>query len=161
MDISLDIGKHLFNFRVGAIIKNGEKVLVHHGIGKEYVTVIGGRVQDGEDTITALIREVKEEIGEETTYVKPAAYIENFFNTKGKDYHEILVLHELELKNKEVYNKEKIEAIEPHKKDKLEFFWYDINDTKGLDFVPNKYFDYLKTGKDEFIHIVNDERKSK
>ena len=87
MDISIDIGDNLFNFRVGAVIKNQNKILVHHDKNKEHITLIGGRIKSGEDSITALKREIKEEIGADTEYVKPVAYVENFFEEKGKKYH--------------------------------------------------------------------------
>ena len=159
MDISVDIGENFFNFRVAAVIRNKSKILVHHSKRKEHVTLIGGRVTSGEDTITAIKREVKEEIGIDTKYIRPIAYVENFFNIKEKNYHEILVIHELEFNDSSMYEKERFEAIEPHKKDILEFLWYDLeNDNNDLDFIPKKLFNILRSNNDEFVHVINDER---
>ena len=106
MDISLDIGDNLFNFRVGAIIKNKNKILVHHEKSKKHVTLIGGRIKSGEDSITALKREILEEIGADTEYVKSSAYVENFFELRGKKYHEILIVHEMKFCDESMYQKE-------------------------------------------------------
>ncbi len=157
MDISIDIGDNLFNFRVGAVIKNQNKILVHHDKNKEHITLIGGRIKSGEDSITALKREIKEEIGADTEYVKPVAYVENFFEVKGKKYHEILIVHELELLDKSLYKKEKIDAIEERKKDKLEFFWIDVNNIKRYTFLPKKLLNHLQVNMDTFEYILNDE----
>ena len=65
-DISVIVGEHLLNYRVSAIIKKENKVLVHHSIGSEHFTLPGGRVKEGESSIEALQREIKEEMDFET-----------------------------------------------------------------------------------------------
>lgn len=84
-DISLDIGEHYLNFRVGAVIRKNNQILVHKSLNMNHITLPGGRIQDGEDSIKAVQREIKEEIGEDTIYVKPVGIIENFFKMKGKN----------------------------------------------------------------------------
>lgn len=158
MDISLDIGDNLFNFRVGAIIKNKNKILVHHEKSKKHVTLIGGRIKSGEDSITALKREILEEIGADTEYVKSSSYVENFFEVKGKKYHEILIVHEMKFCDKSMYQKEVFESIEEGKKDKLEFFWIDVNNLKDYLFLPQNLLKHLQNNIDEFEYILNDER---
>lgn len=160
-DISLKVGEHLLNYRVSAVIRNGNKILVHHGIKKDHYTLPGGRVKDGESTITALKREIKEEMGFDTEYVKPFSFIENFFEMNDKNYHELLVTHELKFIDKEVYKKQRIEPIEEEKKGKLEFAWMDIEELQNVTFLPQKLLEYLKKDSKEFVHIINDERNSK
>lgn len=158
MDISIEVGDSMLNYRAAAVIRNGGKVLVHHSKRKDHVTLIGGRVAVGEDSISAITREVKEEIGLSTKYVRPVAYIENFFKLNDKNYHEILLIHELEFKDNNMYKKESFEAIEPHKKDILEFLWYDLeNNNNTLKFIPKKLFGILKENNGEFIHVINNE----
>lgn len=158
MDISLDIGDNLFNFRVGAIIKNKNKILVHHEKSKKHVTLIGGRIKSGEDSITALKREILEEIGADTEYVKSSSYVENFFEVKGKKYHEILIVHEMKFCDESMYQKEVFKSIEERKKDKLEFFWIDVNNFKDYLFLPQNLLKHLQNNIDEFEYILNDER---
>lgn len=158
MDISLDIGDNLFNFKVGAIIKNKNKILVHHEKSKKHVTLIGGRIKSGEDSITALKREILEEIGADTEYVKSSSYVENFFEVKGKKYHEILIVHEMKFCDESMYQKEVFKSIEERKKDKLEFFWIDVNNFKDYLFLPQNLLKHLQNNIDEFEYILNDER---
>lgn len=70
MDLCLDVGEYIINVRVGGVIRNENKVLVHHNPKKNHVALIGGRIKMGEDSISALKREIKEEIGEDTIFVK-------------------------------------------------------------------------------------------
>ena len=70
-----------------------------------------------------------------------------------------MLIHELEFKDNNMYKKESFEAIEPHKKDILEFLWYDLeNDSNDIEFIPKKLFKILKSNNDEFVHVINDER---
>ena len=155
-DISVNVGEHLLNYRVSAIIKKKNKVLVHHSIGSEHFTLPGGRVKEGESSIEALQREIKEEMDFETEYVRPVSLIENFFIMKGKEYHELLMTHELKFKNEEIYAKEKYEPVEPEKQGKLEFLWIDIKDIDNINVVPEAMKNVIKEN-DHFVHIINDE----
>ena len=159
MDICIDVGKYRYNYRVAGLIKKGDEILVHHAFKFNHVTLPGGRVKSGEESITALKREIQEEIGEETEYISPVAIVENIFREEGIDYHEILIVHELKFLDENAY-KRKIYPVEPHKKDKLEFLWYNIQKEKEneYEFLPRKLFDVLKENNNEFVHIINDER---
>ena len=157
-DISIKIGERLFNFRVSAVIRFGNKVLLHHGLDKNHYTLPGGRVKDGESTITALKREIEEEMGLEVTYIKPFSFIENFFEMNGNLYHELLLTHELEFKDKLIYKQNKIMPIEPEKIGKLEFVWCEIDKLDSINFVPKKLKEILKSTPQKFVHIVNFEK---
>ena len=157
-DISIQIGQRLFNYRVSAVFKCGDKILLHHGLDKDHYTLPGGRVKDGESTITALQREMKEEMGLDTEYVRPFSFIENFFEMDGKLYHELLVTHELEFKDESIYNKKLIMPIEEEEKGKIEFIWYNVEDLDKIQFVPIKLKELIKNDSKEFKHIVNFEK---
>ena len=157
-DISIQIGQRLFNYRVSAVFKCGDKILLHHGLDKDHYTLPGGRVKDGESTITALQREMKEEMGLDTEYVRPFSFIENFFEMDVKLYHELLVTHELKLKNESIYNKKIIMPIEEEEKGKIEFIWYNVEDLDKIQFVPIKLKELIKNDSKEFKHIVNFEK---
>lgn len=157
MDVSIDIENYRFNYRVAGLIKKENKILVHHAFKFNHVTLPGGRVKSGEDSIAALKREIKEEIGEDAEYIRSVAIVENIFKEEGKKYHEILIVHELKFIDKNAYRR-KIYSIEPHKKDKLEFLWYNMQEENKYDFLPKKLFDVLKENNNEFVHIINDER---
>ena len=79
MDINFKLGDNTFNFRVCGIIRNKDKILVSVSDDKNYSSLIGGRVMASEDSINALIREVKEESGFQAIYKKTVGFIENFY----------------------------------------------------------------------------------
>ena len=159
LDISIKVGEHMLNYRVGAIIKNEDKILVHHSIGKEHYTLPGGRVKEGESSIDALQREIKEEMALDTEYVRPVSFIENFFEMNSREYHELLIIHEIKFKDREAYNKDSYEPVEEHKKGKLEFLWLDVKDIiDGVNFVPESIKKILKNNTNDYIHMINDDR---
>lgn len=158
MDISLEIGEYMLNYRVSALIKKDNQILVHHGIEKDHYTLPGGRVQAGESSIDALRREIKEEMGFETEYMRPVSLIENFFEMNNKNYHELLITHELKLKDIELYKQNKYDAIEEIKKGKLEFLWMDIEKLNEKTLLPKGLNTIITENKNEFVHYINDER---
>lgn len=154
-DISVEIGQHYLNYRVSAVIRNRDKILVHHSAKIDHCTLIGGRIQEGEDSIEALKREVKEEIGFDTQYVCPIAIVENFYDAKDRYYHEILFVHELKFIDKSVYNLESYEPAEIEKKDVLKFKWIRLSDDNEYKFVPKMLKKLLTEGGGKFQHIIN------
>lgn len=158
MDISIKVGDYLLNYRVSALIKKENKILVHHSLGKDHYTLPGGRVKSGESSIVALKREIKEEMGFDIEYIRPVSLIENFFELNDLNYHELLFTHEVKFKDESIYNIPKIEAIEEEKRDKLEFLWIDINALNEERLLPKKMIDVIKNDKGEFVHYINDER---
>ena len=60
--------------------------------------------------------------------------------------------------DKSMYQKEVFESIEERKKDKLEFFWIDVNNLKDYLFLPQNLLKHLQNNTDEFEYILNDER---
>ena len=103
MDINFKTENYTFNYRVAAIIRYQDKILVEKNLEVDYYGLIGGRCKLGEDSITALQREILEETKEETEYVRTVGVLENFFTSRytNSPYHEILIIHELKFKNTE------------------------------------------------------------
>ena len=63
MDINFKEEGYTFNFRVAALIRNGNKILVEQNKQVDYYGLPGGRCKLGEDSISAIIREMLEETG--------------------------------------------------------------------------------------------------
>ena len=106
-DISVKVGNHVLNYRVSAIFRNGDKILLHHDLNSVHYTLPGGRVKEGETTAEAIKREVTEEMGQNIKIIKPVSFMENLFTMDGKKYHEILLTYEIEFLDKTIYEKEK------------------------------------------------------
>lgn len=95
--ITFDLDGGKFNFRtVGAIVHNGN-VLLHRGEQDGFWTLPGGRVEFGEDTATALVREMQEELGIEVEINRMLWMVENFFEYENRSCHEIATYFALDL----------------------------------------------------------------
>ena len=103
-DLKIDIDGVRLNVRVGAIMRHGDNVVIEISkIGLNSV-VPGGRIQINEKSTTALVRELKEEMGitfdeNKMTLVK---VFENFYTMGGKPSHEIYFLYEYVLSDEEL-----------------------------------------------------------
>lgn len=153
MDLCLNVEDYILNIRVGALIKKENKVLVHHSLKKGHVALPGGRIKLGEDSISALKREIKEELGKDTRFIKTIGIVENFFEVSEKKYHEYFVIHELEFCEGSAYE-ENLLPKEEDKKDKLEFLWYDLDTKSDYEFVPNNIIDIIIKNEDKIFHYI-------
>lgn len=153
MDVSIMIENIKFNYRVAAVIKNGEKVLLHKSKMDNFYAFPGGRIKICEDSEAALKREVREEIDTEILIKKYLGTIENFFEYDGKKYHEVLIVYEAAFgENTKLYDEEKIIGIEEN--GKLEFIWKSLDEIKDLDvrpiFLKEKLLKHEEVG-----HLIN------
>ncbi len=87
--ISFDTDGHRFNLRAVAVILSGDHVLMHRPDRDEYWSLPGGRVEAGEDAVTAVAREMRDELGIAVTVGRLLWVVENFFASGGRPYHEI------------------------------------------------------------------------
>ncbi len=145
----------IFNYRVAAIIRYNDKILVQKDTMAPYYSLIGGRCKIEESSIEAILREFKEETGLDATLIKPIAIIENFFTLafNQKKFHEILIIHELKLKDENLYKQNIIHTTEESKKDRITYHWMSISDLKKESFKPEIVLDILDS--QEFKHIIN------
>lgn len=148
MDINFNIDTEVFNYRVGAVIRKDGKILVQKDGKSDYYTFIGGRCKLGESSVEASLREVKEETGLDAKYVKTLGIIENFFksNYNHKNYHEILIINELEI-NKDIDEIKNIEG-----KDEI-YKWLSVDELKNNKFLPEIVLDIINS--DKLVHIIN------
>jgi ADP-ribose pyrophosphatase YjhB (NUDIX family) len=86
----------IFSYRVAGVAIYDNKVLVHRNVIDDFWSLPGGRCEFLEISKDTLSREMKEEIGVEIKIIRPLYFVENFFNFKGKDYHEISIFYLME-----------------------------------------------------------------
>ena len=80
MDITFDTGAGRFNYRVAAVLLDGERILAMHDERSPYFYLPGGRVRMGERAEDAVLREVREELGIEAKILRPLWLSQAFFN---------------------------------------------------------------------------------
>ena len=91
MDITFDTEEGRFNYRVSAVLLDGERILAMHDERSPYFYLPGGRVRMGERAEDAVLREVREELGIETRILRPLWLSQSFFteDVARADYHEL------------------------------------------------------------------------
>ena len=109
-DLKIDIDNIRLNVRVGVIVRHNNDVIIEISTTGRNSVIPGGRIQIGEHSKDALIREMKEEMNfnlnkDKLTQVK---VFENFFEYEGKKFHELYFVYEYILDEKE-YNTLKVE----------------------------------------------------
>lgn len=124
--------KTKFNFRVALIATNGDKILLQNASKDGFWSLIGGRVRLNEDTKSAIIREVEEEIGitldrNDLNLIK---IIENFFQYKDTRFHEILYIYKA---NKELIKKDEFKTLD---KENVVSRWIDVKELNNMDVRP-------------------------
>ena len=142
MDCTFKTNEGKFNYRVGAIIRNGNKILMARNPNekREFWYSVGGRVHFGESAEEAILRELKEETGLDCKIERTAAIHENFFeDDDGIHFHEISIFFLIKLTDE-------IAAIPSgHHTDggpNGEFLeWIDLSDCEGKTLYP----DFFKT----------------
>lgn len=157
MDLSIQVEDYLLNIRASAIIRNGDKILFHHNTKKDHYALPGGRVMAGEDSEKTVIREIKEEIGQEIEITGYIGTIENFFEMESKPYQEILFVQEAKMKQeKDIQNV--YQNLEGKKH--LQYEWVDIKQLDQINLKPKVIKDILKKGQFP-IHYIQNELQDK
>lgn len=82
------------------VIEEDGKFLLCRGKGKENWFFPGGHIEEGESAPEALVREIKEELGEDSEVKRFMGASENKFEFKGVVSHEINLVFEVSLINK-------------------------------------------------------------
>lgn len=153
MDLTLDVDDYKLNIRAAGVIIHNNKFLVHNSSHSEHCALIGGRVRIGEDSATTCKREVKEEIGKDVEEIGYIGTVENFFEMKGKKYHEILFIHQLEFTNEDDkkidYSLKNIEG-----EDHLSYDWVDLDKADAYNVLPKSAVKIIKEGKYP-AHAIN------
>ena len=157
MDITFKTENHTLNVRAAAIIIHNNKVLMHRSINESYHALLGGRVELGESSTDTVKREVMEELGKEVEITGYCCTIENFFNFRNSEYHEIMFVHFAEFTNEDDKKiEETIKNIEG--REDLEYRWLDLDKIKEYEVRPEAMKKVL-ADKIFPVHVVNDDRK--
>jgi 8-oxo-dGTP pyrophosphatase MutT (NUDIX family) len=84
-----------FNFRAVAVIVEDGYVLLHRATFDDFWSLPGGRVEAGETSASALVRELREELGAEVG--RMIWVVENFFRYEGEPFHGLGMYYEVTL----------------------------------------------------------------
>ncbi len=157
MDITVKMENYVLNVRATVLIIHNNKVLMHRNVNEDYHALLGGRVKLGESSAETVKREVMEEIGKEIEVTGYCCTIENFFNFRDSEYHEIMFVHFGEFVNDEDKKiEETLKNIEGE--EHLEYRWLELDKINDYSIKPEVIKKVLQQKKYP-MHVVNDDRK--
>ena len=159
MDIKIKSDEGRFKFRVCGIVEKDEKILVMRMNENKFYCLPGGHVELGEDTNTAILREMKEELAYEVQINKLACVHQNLFKTEnGKPFHEIGFYYSVSPKNKNFFT-ENLVRMENDKGQiiRLEMNWVTKEELKELDFRPQIIREIILKNNDNFECYITKE----
>ena len=138
-------GKHIETIARGVCIRNG-RVLLCLPKDKSYAYLPGGHIEFGETGRVALVREMKEETGLDTTAGELIGVVESSFMQKGEKHCEINLIYEMSLVSG-LSSSSPVSALE----DWICFEWIDCDKIDSVNLLPaemKKYcLDAGRTGK--------------
>ncbi len=129
------------------IIKHKEKILAGVGfdsVKKEtFYRLLGGGIEFGERAKAALRREFQEELGTNLKNVRFITTLETIFTYEGKNGHEILMVFEGDLVNKDLYEKTELQILDSNEGGIAS--WQNIDDYKNgkLILYPEGILDFI------------------
>ena len=122
------------NIRVAGLIVNDNKVLLQTCDNVDFYSLPGGRVKYMEDTLCAIKRELKEEIGIDflDSDIELLDMIENFFEFNNSKYHEFLFVYKIS-NCKEISRLDNFKTL-----DKSDSYnsWHSLDDIENIDIKP-------------------------
>ena len=156
--ISFKEGSNKFNFRAGAIIVSGDKkrVLLHTIKGYNFYLLPGCRVEWLEDSVSAIRRELKEELGLENITLRLRLNLESFFNFNEINYHEISNNFVVELDDRHKFLEEYDEFLGVEGENYI-FKWVPFDELDSQIMKPNYLKEVIKNYQEGFEYkILND-----
>lgn len=156
-DLEIKNNTKKFKYRVNGIIIKNNKILTIKMKNNISYCLPGGHVELGEDSNTAIIREMLEEVNTNVTINKEFAVVENFYTDKNN-----LLTHEISfyfIVEPENFSKIPLENYSKCENDKGElkqhnFVWLEIDSLKDFDFRPYFIKEKLINNNFNFEHII-------
>ena len=145
-----------FNFRVAGIAIANNRVLLHRLDRDDFWTFPGGRVELGETSQDALLRELKEELNADIEIVRMLWLVENFFEYNSQQYHEIAFYYLMQFPKRSPYLNQDSSFPGIESDVSLEFKWFpiDSNVLKKLPLLPSFLQDSLNNLPTSVEHII-------
>lgn len=123
----------------GVCIHDG-KVLLCKAKGGKSTYLPGGHIEFGETGAEALVREIKEELGVDSSCGKFLGVVENSFLQHGRPHAEINLVYRLDIPSLQTPNSSLLASQE----DWIEFEWRDISDLGNANLLPTEMIGIVK-----------------
>ena len=150
MDLTFKVGENeRFNVRSAAIIRYQDNYLISKRNDKDYYSILGGRINFGEDSKAAVLREIREELGWDLSDAKLVRIMENFFSySDGTKFHEYLFVYLMNVSEEYFKKGDFINLENPN----MHMLWYKKEDYLKLNIRPLVIKGVLESP--DFEHLV-------
>ncbi len=156
MDLTLRTEIGLFNHRVAAVIVHNNKLLAQKNVKTNEYYLPGGRINYGESSEEAVIREIAEELGVTITDYHTIWINECFFTDSGTRFHEVGIYYLVNLENTDFNHFESVfELIEDSRVNTYE--WLDIDSLDSIALYPLFVKTEIKNPDKNLKHIITNE----
>lgn len=99
------------------VFGNNGRILISEGgdVAKRdrFARPLGGGVEPGETSRQAIVREIREELGQQITDLRLLGVLENIFEYQGKPGHEIVFVYDGRFTDASVYTRPELPMMEP------------------------------------------------
>jgi 8-oxo-dGTP pyrophosphatase MutT (NUDIX family) len=137
----------LIQDRQAAAAEKGDRIFVSEGYDpvkqKTFYRALGGGVDFGETSVTALQREFQEEIQAELANIRYLGCLENLFVFDGRAGHELIQLYKCDFAEPKFYEVDELIFVEGERQKKALWVESDRFKSGELTLVPEQFFDYL------------------
>ena len=137
MDISFFDDNKKFNYRACAVIVDNERILAMKDGNSPYYYLPGGRVKIGERAEDAVIRECREELGENLEITRPLWLNQAFFteDVEKTEYHELCIYFLMDISKSDILLRGNSFVFYENQR-KNSFEWISFKELKDKYFYP-------------------------
>lgn len=151
MMITLTAPHGYFQLRAAAIIRRGDRVLIHHAVGDTVWSLPGGRVDVGETSATTIVREMAEELHTVAVVERLVTTIELIdVGSDGRAFHEVAWYYAVQLPELAVCE---TPFAGPERSNPVEFYWCPLADLAQYNLVPASIRPFLVGAPDQYCHL--------
>nr|WP_318540052.1 NUDIX hydrolase [Terribacillus saccharophilus] len=154
-DLTIDLGEQMLNCRTAGIIVKDNHVLLHKSKKDPFWTLIGGRIQLGEDSAQAVEREFQEELDIPVKAERLLCSVENFFTYKGRPYHEYSFIYVVQDVENRLHGTE--EVISPEGGE-FHYEWISLERIGEISLKPGFLSEKLVNLPSAPVHLIHKEK---
>jgi ADP-ribose pyrophosphatase YjhB (NUDIX family) len=98
------------------VFRDGNRILIAEGVDdvnrSRFARPLGGAVEEGETSRQAVVREIREELGQNVIELRLLGVLENIFEHRGRPAHEVVFVYDGRLEDASLYDVPEIPMCE-------------------------------------------------
>ena len=156
--IEIDQDGSRFQLRVAAVFVRDRHVLLQHALDGPFWVLPGGRILPFESTADAIVRTMRDELGQDITALRPLWVMEYRTRIAGEPFHEIGFYYETGLPEGSPLEDLTIDHEGVERGHDLTLHWFAMDGLSDVPLEPAFFRTALHDLPDGIQHVVVDER---